>query len=522
MSKRMRSSSQHYGYEDHRFRNVVNPSLHCLICQNVLKDPKMCRSNQHAFCTPCIIGYLRNSSTCPECGEELTVGTLTEPTRDLRDSLSELNIKCDYFSRGCRDFVQLGDLQTHVMNCGFAPAQCSNQGCSAEVNERDRVHHEKEVCEFRKVKCHDCSEIRKGIDEVKRNQAEMENQLPSLKEDLKAVKEDIKEVKAMLVKMMDKLNNGEQFIPVPPQVKSNTKQDIIIAGGYDTKGTSCSSVQVFNWDRGAWATLPPMKESRAQATSFVYENQIIVTGGETQKYVVTDSMEMLRTDQEPLQWATFPAKLPAQFSGHKTLVYQDRLIVIGGYDDRNRKFSDAISEVRLVPPYSTKWLCRILQPRMNHGAELFDDKILILGGRTNFQNKNVINSIILYDVSKNECKQIPPLPYAVRGMSTVSWRNKVIVIGGKDKNGQVLDHVVMYDIETEVIEKLPSMKYKRSGCSAVVIGNDIVVMGGWNMEHKYLNSVECFSLVSNSWQELPPMIERREWATAVVKSVKFD
>ena len=130
------------------------------------------------------------------------------------------------------------------------------------------------------------------------------------------------------------------------------------------------------------------------------------------------------------------------------------------------------------------------------------------------------NSVTLYDISKNECKQMPPLPYAVWGMSTVSWRNKVIVIGGKDKNDQILSDVVMYDIETGERKMLPKMKYKRFGCSAVVIVNDIVndivVMGGRNKEQRCLKSVECFSFVSNSWQDLPPMTEGRQWATAVV------
>ena len=337
-----------------------------------------------------------------------------------------------------------------------------------------------------------------------------------MKEDLKAVKEDLKagkeDVKAMFVKMMDKLNNVEQG---PSQVKSNIKQDIIIAGGYDGKGVISSSVEAFSFDKGGWAKLTPMKEPRADATWFVYKNQFLVAGGNTEDVNGTDSMEMLRTDQDPLQWATFPAKLPARFSGHKTVVYQDRLFVIGGYDGTNRKVSDLIYEVLLVPPYSTRWLCEMPQPRMDHGAELSDDKILILGGRAGFQDKDVTYSVILYDVSKNECKEMPPLPYTVWGMSTVSWRNKVIVIGGKTKNGRVLEHVVRYDIETGELKMLPSMKSKRSGCSAVVIGNEIVVMGGWNMEHSYLCSVECFSFLNNSWQNCSVMIQCRGEATAV-------
>ena len=511
----MEPDSPDNGYEDSRFESAVSPNFHCPICLNVLKDPKMCRSNEHVFCTPCITRHLANSSTCPQCMQELTVETLTRPPRVLMNCLSELYINCDYFSRGCREFVQLGGLQTHVMKCGFAPVQCSNSECAEEINKRDRVHHETEVCRFRKVKCHDCSEIRKEMDLLKINLAEMRTLLPSLKEDI------IKEVRAVMGEVMSKLNNVEQAIQTPLYVKSGTNQDIIIAGGYDSRSNCYSSVEVFSWDKEVWAPLPPMKEPRTRATSFVYGNQIIVAGGFTEGNY-TASMEMLKADQEPLQWATFPAKLPSEFFGHKTVIYEHRLIVIGGVDVTNYTFSDAIYEVLLVPPYSTKLLSRIPQARRDHGTELINDKILILGGKTPRLYEDATDSVILYDVLKNECKEMPPLPYAVWEMSTVSWRNKVIVIGGKDKNDQVLDHVVMYDIETEVIEKLPSMKYKRSGCSAVVIGNDIVVMGGWNMEHKNLNSVECFSFASNSWQELPPMIERRGWATAVVKPVKFD
>ena len=67
----------------------------------------------------------------------------------------------------------------------------------------------------------------------------------------------------------------------------------------------------------------------------------------------------------------------------------------------------------------------------------------------------------MYHIIKNVCKQMPPLPYAVREMATVSWRNKVILMGGVDKKGQILNNVVMYDTVTGESEMLPSMKYKR-------------------------------------------------------------
>ena len=536
---------QEYGYEDDRFENVVNPNFHCSICLNVLKEPKMCQRNQHVFCSSCIERHLQNSATCPECMEELTVDTLNQAPRVLVNCLSELNINCDYFTRGCRDFVQLGGLQSHVVNCGFAPVKCSNDGCAVVVNKRDQIHHETEVCELRKVKCHDCGEIREEIDdlkvnlaEMKINQAEMKEQMKETKDQVKEMKEEmkkemkemkdeliqlpaslkedvIKEVRGVMGEVMEKFYHGEQAIRTTVPVEP-IKEDIVVAGGERR-----SSAETFSWNKKTWAPLPAMKEHRSTATSFVYENQIIMAGG-FNGGTGLDDMEMMKIDQELLQWVKFPAKLPAKLSWHKTVVYKDRLFVVGGYNWSEGCCSKAVHEVLLIPPYSTKLLCKMPQPREYHGAELIDNKVFILGGQTDLRNQSIINSVIMYHIIKNVCKQMPPLPYAVSEMATVSWRNKVILMGGVDEKGQVLNNVVMYDTVTGESEMLPSMKYKRKACSAVITANVIVVMGGCNKEHTCLNSVECFSVGSNSWQELPPMIEARGSATAVVKPVNFD
>ena len=230
--------SQEYGYKDDRFENVVNPNFHCPICFNVFKEPKMCRRNQHVFCSSCIERHLQNSATCPECMDELTVDTLNQAPRVLVNCLSELNINCDYFTRGCRDFVQLGGLQTHVMNCGFAPMKCSNDGCTVVVNKRDQIRHETEVCELRKVKCHDCGEIREEIEELKVNQAEMKeemkgtkDQVKGMKEEMKEMKEEMKEMKDQMTEMKDQLTEvKDQLTEVKDQLTqlpASLKEDVI-------------------------------------------------------------------------------------------------------------------------------------------------------------------------------------------------------------------------------------------------------------------------------------------------------
>ena len=102
-------------------------------------------------------------------------------------------------------------------------------------------------------------------------------------------------------------------------------------------------------------------------------------------------------------------------------------------------------------------------------------------------------------------------------MSSVTWGNMIIVIGGVGKNNQVLNYVIMYDTETGRSERLPSLNRKRYGHSAVIMHDVIVVSGGENEEQGHLDSVESFTLGADGWKELLGMKEKRVWATAVVK-----
>ncbi len=165
------------GYDETRFAITVNQNFLCLICFNVLKDPVLCSKNQHCFCRGCITKHLENSQRCPTCADELTVETLAEPQRMVKDYLNELPTRCVFIDRGCQEIVQLQHLDRHEATCGFTPAVCTNQGCGATVNKRDLIHHESEQCEFRKLKCHSCEETTKTLDEYGEENGEYGNEI---------------------------------------------------------------------------------------------------------------------------------------------------------------------------------------------------------------------------------------------------------------------------------------------------------------------------------------------------------
>ena len=332
------------------------------------------------------------------------------------------------------------------------------------------------------------------------------------------VREQFERVTEMLNQLLQGRNvnnNGAQAME--PLVPAND-QDIIILGGRSglAQDEVTNTVEKFNIVEGKSTELPRMNQPRAGSASCVYNNNIMVTGGFNGQDGL-DSIEVLNMNQHPLRWMMFQCTLPFKLYDHVAIVYQDKLYVIGGRNESENKTSHAIHELSLAAPYSAKVQARMPQPRQNHRVEIVNGKFFIFGGRTTGLSKDPTDSVLVYDLYTKKFQPCPSLPKPVCRMSTVTWGNMIIVVGGADKNGEDLNDVIMYDTETGRSEKLPSLNHKRSGHSAVIMHDVIVVFGGWNMEQRYLNSVESFTLGDDGWRELPAMKEKRRYATAVVK-----
>ena len=563
----MASSVYDTGYEDELFQYPVGPSFHCCICTNVIKDPVMCH-NEHIFCRACITRHLMNSRTCPTCMQPLTVETLRQAPRSIRNLLSELLIRCKFFDRGCEKFVQLGDLERHAADCGFAPAVCSNKGCQLEVNKQDLLHHETAVRELRRVKYHSCNDIRREIDTIKvnltsinvkldRNDENLTSKVENVKVEVKTVKEDVGakveliqqqlnkqeesnrqlkadnvEIKKSLNVIMEQLERMTQQTSHQVQAEKMKKgiaeasggmergPKVVVAGGRSKKW-ELNSVEMFSLTNGNWTQLKPMNESRVGASSVVHNDHIFVSGGYTgdenwHKSVEKLSLNAVQVEQS-IPWENDPAELPGQLVGHRSVVYDGQLIVIGGYNVDIKAYSICITKIFLVPPYTSVLLAIMPQKRCCHGVVIFGNKILIVGGRESASSSSALRSVIMYDIIKNQFKQLAPLPYPIHEMAVVKWDDdNVMIMGGADSNGRPLNKVLMYNIKTQKCHELQDMKYKRRGCVAVVVRDTVIVIGGQDERQNDLKSVECFRFDRNSWEELPPMNEARQQATAVV------
>ena len=529
------------GYATDRFKFSVDRNFLCPICADVLKDPVQCQ-NQHYFCKECIKKHLEtNAKSCPICVQDLSEETLAEAPRILTDYLNGLIISCDHTDRGCTEEVPVSGLKSHVRECDFRPIVCTNEKCGQTFNQKGLAGHVTDECEYRLVHCLDCDdimiykkfakhacELSKDLNKKELEWSELKNVLGEMynsqKEMCNSQKEMYNSQKEMcsLLKEMSNAVKGlthnlqtivQASVQAPQQASSPnvTTFSAIVIGGRNEN--ALSSVEILYPGSKTWTVLQPMQESRGSAASVLYGNDVIITGGRCDD-VVSDTIERLSLVSKPFASIPFPVKLPLKVWGHKAVVINNCLYLVGGYD--GVKSVNAIYSILLHPPYSIELKYEMEQPICFHGLQAVGESLLIFGGTTSTLSANAVDTVLSYNTVNNKVCKMKSLPFPVCDVATVQWDDSVIIIGGTSPITMSLNTVIQYDVKASKIKMLPSMKYGRSSCAVTIARNKVIVMGGfdWN-ERKYLNSVECFDLDSQVWEELPEMNECRSEATAI-------
>ena len=442
--------------------------------------------------------------------EQLTLETLRPPSRIIASVVSQLKKpRCSHVSRGCEENVQVEELLLHEQTCGYAPVVCSNEGCKETVNRRDKESHETKECKFRKITCESCDEelvyvvyekhqctLRKEMNEVKSRLDEMSE---SLKQVVLTQGEMLEKQKAHDQSIKDLQNPLRHFSSATIQRDNavNNKGQILIFSG--------KSLEVFNWSTKAWTLIENcLFFSHSRSFSFLYGKRIMVCNGR---------IEFLDPSENGFTSNLFPGSLPpGDLNG---VLFENRIITFGWH----------IQETSLERPWESTVLIQG-HVQFEHSAcnnrgrcalQCFGNTIFVIG----FSG----NRIERYDIASNELTTLTNLPYYMYNMTTVAYKDNIIILGGRqnscdDRNCNPLNDVLMYNIHSLECTRLPSMLEKRSGCAAVMVGDVIVVMGGGAKSTNYtpqpLKTVEYYVIGDTTWRELPAMNQARAKATACV------
>ena len=533
------ASSYTFGYDDERFDTIIDRHFHCLICFNVLKDPVMCARNQHYFCRGCITEHLRrNSHTCPTCADELTVEKLTDAPRIVTDYLNGQKIRCDYEDRGCRELVQLQNLNRHVAECGFSPVVCGNQGCGQTISKRDRTYHESELCQFRKLKCHiNCKEISTAM-------AGIETKLTDL--DTK-VDTKLNNVDKKMNNMGTKINNVDTKINNMNTKMAHTDAKLTHTDTrLENMNTNMVNFQanvearfeaVNNEMRGMRTSLNEMKDGFDHLKEAVLEKieskerkQEEITrdvsgaesGGRENQHIFVagglgrNSAEIFNYPQK--LWS-LSKPMPQSRDGASSFVYDNHVTFAGGWC---RGVVDNMIRMSIhpVPDHSIEWsnfAAKLPARMLSHSSVVYKDSLFVTGG---YVGKRVYSDCI-HEVELKPpytVKLLSNMPEPRASHSTVLCGDSILIVGGRktENHKDNLSSVLSYDIKNNECQQLPELPYPVCEMATVKWGENVVIIGGIDKDDKALNNVIIYNVKTGNSHMLPPMLHKRRGCMAVV------
>ena len=545
------ASNYQLGYDDERFESIVNRNFHCLICFNVLKDPVMCRRNQHYFCHGCIAEHLRrNSHRCPTCADELSVETLQDVPRIVKDYLDELSIRCDHYDRGCRELVQLQNLKRHVAECGFTPVVCGNQGCGEAISKRDRTYHESELCQFRKLKCHNCGEISTMMAGMETKMANLDTNQADMRTKLANVSTKLTNTNTKLTTMDTKMANiSTEMADVKTKMAhTDTKLENLDTKlkNVDTKvtkiDTKMANLQanveakfeaVNNEVRGMKMSLNEVKNGFHQLKEAVLEKieskerkqeeiSRNVSGGRENQHIFVaggagrNSVEIFTYRQR--LWSLLKP-MSVNCYDASSFVYNNHVTVAGGWC---RGAVDNMIQMKIhpVPDLSMNWSdlgTKLPSQLFAHSSVVYKDSLYVIGGF----NAVMVISDCIYEVQLKPpyaVKLVSKLPEPRARHSTVLYDDSILIVGGKKSCSckDNLSSVLSYDIEKNECQQLPALPNPVSAMATVKWGENVVIIGGADKDDKALNNVIIYNVKTGNSHMLPPMLHKRKECMAVV------
>ena len=530
------------GYEDERFESIVDQHFHCLICYNVLKHPVMCRRNQHYFCRGCITEHLRrNSHTCPTCADELTVETLTEVPRIVTDYLDERRIRCDHYDRGCRELVQLKNLQRHVAECGFIPVVCGNQGCNETISKRDRTYHESEQCQFRKLKCHNCGEIstmmagmETKMEKLEAKLANTDTKMSNVDTKLNNADTKIRNVGMQLANTDAKLNNMDnklknidtklENLHVQMEVKIKDVNDEI-------RGIRNSLNEVKDgFDHLKEAILEKIESKERKKEEMTRNERDTASGERENQYIFVaagvgvNSVEIFNYHRR--EWSLLQPMPynPRGSEGASSFVYNNHVTVAGGWCGGIGPVNNMIQmKIYPIPDLSIDWsdfAAKLPADMSAHTSVVYKDSLFVIGGYHSIQfaffDSNCIHKVKLqppYTV-----KLVSKMPERRVEHCAVLCDDSILIFGGQKLrcNKDKLSSVLRYDIKKNECQHLPELPYPVSQMAAVKWGENVVIIGGQDKDDKALNNVIMYNIKTGNSHMWPSMLHKRKGCMAVV------
>ena len=285
----------------------------------------------------------------------------------------------------------------------------------------------------------------------------------------------------------------EEGAPITVTSKGNTaiwlNGLVYVGGGYEAAGQGSHFINCYDYVKNLW--IPPINAPYCFFAMTTLKNSLFIVGGQDKSYKRTNQILTLDTGQLKNYTKMITAKSSTTATGHQAM-----LIIAGGWDDEGK----VVSSTELYDSNSQQWYTCNDLPKPCHSLKsaIVDNTLYLLGGvNDNHVPSTAVFSAPLDSLSRHQLKwnthkDTPwccSTPVGMQG-------THLLIVGGHDHNKMGNNSY----IHTSNIYKLKksSHNWKVIGCipsarslpSAASTGdNKIIVIGGRNDNGELTNTV---------------------------------
>ena len=221
-------------------------------------------------------------------------------------------------------------------------------------------------------------------------------------------------------------------------------------------------------------------------------------------------------DTDPMNWKQVnTTSVFSERFGHSSVVFNDRMWVIGGFDGKNNYFNDVWSSsdgISWIPETSHTQF----GPRYAHQSVVFDNKIWVIGGRDGNTLKR-LNDVWYSSDGIHWTRAIEHAQFSPRWDFPITvFDNKIWVIGGSPDGSLANDtwyssDGIHWTRATEHAQFSPRMQHALIG-----FHNNLLVIGGFNWERH--NNEIWSSADGITWKQttIDPLFKSRSYHNVVV------
>ena len=223
--------------------------------------------------------------------------------------------------------------------------------------------------------------------------------------------------------------------------------------------------RVHEFDNGGYHVLPSLNIGRKWSSVCYINKQLVVMGGFDND--AKDSIETFRIDVSSIdtEWKISQSPLPIPLFNHKTVEYQNKIIICGGQS--NRDISNRAWEGQLSPANQFVWneIGNMNYKRCGHFLFSFQNKIIVFGGNISLRDNEQDRLEYLVDGSWELGPRVP-FNFNIRpqdAQSVIDRQGRIIIIS--NEHG-----LITYDIQNETFKHYPDYKLRepRTGFTALL------------------------------------------------------